>query len=99
MSMKGTGFTGCGKTRFFEGHGLAAKPALDRETNPKGPEGRPPNVSPARQGWGINPEDDPERRRRGTIPVVLRETLPRICHCYSDDYVHAVLQQSRTERI
>ena len=24
----------------------------------RGPEGRPPNVSPARKGWEINPEDD-----------------------------------------
>jgi hypothetical protein len=24
----------------------------------RGPEGRPPNVSPVRKGWGINPEDD-----------------------------------------
>ena len=25
----------------------------------RGPEGRPPNVSPARKGWGINPQEDP----------------------------------------
>jgi hypothetical protein len=25
----------------------------------QGPEGRPPNVSPARKGWGFNSEDDP----------------------------------------
>jgi hypothetical protein len=25
----------------------------------RGPEGRPPNVSPARQGWEINPQEDP----------------------------------------
>jgi hypothetical protein len=24
----------------------------------QGPEGQPPNVSPARKGWEINPEDD-----------------------------------------
>jgi hypothetical protein len=25
----------------------------------QGPEGRPPNVSPARKGWEIDPEEDP----------------------------------------
>jgi hypothetical protein len=33
----------------------------------QGPEGRPPNVSPARKGWVINPKD--ERRRRGTVSL------------------------------
>jgi hypothetical protein len=27
-------------------------------SNPKGPEGRPPNVSPAREGWGIDADDN-----------------------------------------
>ena len=46
----------------------------------QGPEGRPPNVSPARKGWEINPEEDQRRRRRGTktessaLPVSLRAT-------------------------
>jgi hypothetical protein len=40
----------------------------------QGPEGRPPNVSPAREGWGIN-HSDPERRRRGTplIPTHVQD--------------------------
>jgi hypothetical protein len=32
----------------------------------QGPEGRPPNVSPTRKGW-VRVEDDPERRRCGTL--------------------------------
>jgi hypothetical protein len=49
----------------------------------QGPEGRPPNVSPARKGWETDPEDD-ERRRRGTKPAFLTETA------------HAVMMEPRT---
>jgi hypothetical protein len=31
----------------------------------QGPEGRPPDVSPAREGWVVY-QHEPERRRRGT---------------------------------
>jgi hypothetical protein len=30
-----------------------------RSPEMQGPEGRPPNVSPARKGWEIDPEQDP----------------------------------------
>jgi hypothetical protein len=35
--------------------------AMTRRRSPwmQGPEGRPPNVSPARKGWEIDPKDDP----------------------------------------
>jgi hypothetical protein len=53
---------------------------LSEEWTPKkspwvqGPEGRPPNVSPARKGWEINPEDDPSAvgaalKRSSALPV------------------------------
>jgi hypothetical protein len=38
---------------------------------PQGPEGRPPNVSPAREGWESMPTIIPERRRRGTVLLPL----------------------------
>src|ERR1700730_13812400 len=42
----------------------------------QGPEGRPPNVSPARKGWEIDPEDDPSAvgaalNRSSALPVPL----------------------------
>ncbi|HET6219318.1 MAG TPA: hypothetical protein VFE27_20010 [Acidobacteriaceae bacterium] len=51
----------------------------------RGPEGRWPNVSPAPEGPGIN-DDDSERRKRGTIRVILRD----ISHSYSNNCVYAV---------
>jgi hypothetical protein len=36
----------------------------------QGPEGRLLNVSPARKGWEIDPEDDPSAVRRGTKLIV-----------------------------
>jgi hypothetical protein len=36
-------------------------------SNRQGPEGRPLNVSPARKGWDIDRNEDPERRGRGTM--------------------------------
>src|SRR5580704_18751750 len=50
----------------------------------QGPEGRPPNVSPARKGWVSN-DDDAERRRCGTIRVILRD----ISHSYPNNCVNA----------
>jgi hypothetical protein len=51
---------------------------MTRQESPwmQGPEGRPPNVSPARKGWEINPEED-ERRRCGTVSLgaKLRDLL------------------------
>jgi hypothetical protein len=41
----------------------------------KGPEGRPLNISPAREGWDIN-DRDRERRRRGT-PLIRRHVWDR----------------------
>jgi len=43
------------------------------------PEGRPPNVSPARKGWEIDPEEDPSAvgaalNRSSALPVSLRAT-------------------------
>ena len=35
-----------------------------------GPEGPLPNISPARQGWGLDYPGSSERRRRGTKPVI-----------------------------
>src|SRR5271168_574295 len=42
----------------------------------QGPEGRPPNVSPAREGWEIDPEEDPSAvgaalYRSSALPVSL----------------------------
>ena len=42
----------------------------------RGPEGRPPNVSPARKGWEIDSEEDPSAvgaalNRSFAIPVSL----------------------------
>jgi hypothetical protein len=42
----------------------------------QGPEGRPPNVSPARKGWEIDPEEDPSAvgaalNRSSALPVSL----------------------------
>ena len=51
---------------------------MTRQKSPwmQGPEGRPPNVSPARKGWEINPEDDPSAvgaalNRSFALPVSL----------------------------
>jgi hypothetical protein len=35
-------------------------------SNREGPEGRTLNFSPARQGWDIDRNENPERRGRGT---------------------------------
>jgi len=42
----------------------------------QGPEGRPPNVSPARKGWEIDPAEDPSAvgaalNRSSALPVSL----------------------------
>jgi hypothetical protein len=42
----------------------------------QGPEGRPPNVSPARKGWEIDPDEDPSavgaaQNRSSALPVSL----------------------------
>ena len=51
---------------------------MTRQESPwmQGPEGRPPNVSPARKGWEIDPEDDPSAggaalNRPSALPVSL----------------------------
>jgi hypothetical protein len=51
----------------------------------QGPEGRPPNVSPARKGWEIDPEEDPSAvgaalNRSSTLPVSLgaKPTCPGV---------------------
>src|SRR5579859_4086487 len=51
------------QTHFVLGAGDALKRvgrAMTLQNRPwmQGPEGRPPNDSPARKGWEINPEDD-----------------------------------------
>jgi hypothetical protein len=50
---------------------------------PQGPEGRPPNVSPARKGWGIDRRVS-ERRRRGTKPMCHPERTRISCHAALD---------------
>jgi hypothetical protein len=47
-----------------------------RSPSIQGPEGRPPNVSPARKGWEIDPEEDPSAvgaalNRSSALPVSL----------------------------
>jgi hypothetical protein len=51
---------------------------MTRQRSPwmQGPEGRPPNVSPARKGWEIDPEQDPSAvgaalNRSSALPVSL----------------------------
>jgi hypothetical protein len=41
----------------------------------RGPEGRPPNVSPARKGWGSNLEHDVS-----AVGAALNLTLSHLCH-------------------
>jgi hypothetical protein len=43
----------------------------------RGPEGRLPNVSPARKGWGINPEEDPSAVGAALCHPGVAESLPR----------------------
>jgi len=57
------------------GGGLAGNHRMCDLMVRQGPEGRLPNISPARKGWVLNylpgrtVEDDPERRRCGTLPL------------------------------
>ena len=41
----------------------------------QGPEGRPPNVSPARKGWEIDPEEDPS-----AVGAALNRSSALLCH-------------------
>src|SRR5580704_11856843 len=58
----------------------------------QGPEGRPPNVSPARKGWEIEPEEDPSavgaaRNRSSALSVSLG--------AYPDFLLHRSLKRPR----
>jgi hypothetical protein len=50
-------------------------PKVRQSMRRQGPEGRLPNVSPAREGWDINPHE-PERCRRGT-PLIQTHVWDR----------------------
>jgi hypothetical protein len=71
-----------------------------------------PNVSPARKGWQMDLEDDPERRRRGTKPIVpsrcvIRSeaefpasrlaTAPRMCSLQREPHAADCSRNSRQE--
>jgi REP element-mobilizing transposase RayT len=55
-----------------------------------GPEGRTPNVSPARQGWESISQDDPSAEARHQTCYPARSPLRHMSHSYSNNYVHAI---------
>src|SRR6202011_1862346 len=63
----------------------------------QGPEGRPPNVSPARKGWEIDPEEDPSAggaalNRSSALPVSLG-AYPDFLHHRSNSAAYVVLSR------
>ena len=48
-----------------------------RSPQMQGPEGRPPNVSPARKGWEIDPEEDQSAVGAALKPIVRSPCVMR----------------------